>query len=311
MIAVTGATGNVGSALVAQLAAEGRPVRALSRRPDRTRLPEGGSAGAVDAVRADFADPPEGRGLEALFEGATGLFLHVGAVGGSTRSVVEAATRAGVRRIVVLSSGAISGHGDGGTADEANPIAAFHLAAERAVRAAAPEWTLLRPNAFAANAFSYAPQIRAGGDVVRGPYARAAMAPVHERDMAAVAAHALLNDGPEHAGRDGGPNGQGGPGSHHGAVHRLTGPASVTTAEQVRLIGDALGRPLRFEEVPEENAAEELYADMPRPFLRVMLDAFAASVGTPPEITTTVEDVTGVPARTFAEWAADHTADFR
>lgn len=295
MIVVTGATGNVGSALVTRLAAEGHAVRALTRDPGRarTKWPEG-----VTGVRADFSVPATTAEWEELCAGATSLFLHIGATGGSAEGFVAAAVRAGVRRIVVLSSGAITGDdGEGGAngandGNDANPIAAHHLPAERAVRSSGAEWTLLRPNAFAVNALAYAPQIRAG-DAVRGPYAHAAMAPVHERDIADVAARALLDDG------------------HHGAVHRLTGPEAVTTAGQIELIGAALGRPLRFEEVAEETAAKELYPHMPAPFLRVMLDALAASVDAPPEITTAVEDVTGAKGRTFAQWARDHAEDFR
>lgn len=128
---------------------------------------------------------------------------------------------------------------------------------------------------------------------MRAPYGDAALAPIHEWDIAAVAARALLDDG------------------HHGRAYRLTGPESVTTAEQVRLIGSALGRSLRFAEISDREAATELYAHMPSGFLEVMLGAFAAAVDTAPEITTTVQDVIGVPARTFAQWAADRVADFR
>jgi uncharacterized protein YbjT (DUF2867 family) len=125
---------------------------------------------------------------------------------------------------------------------------------------------------------------------VRGPYGDAATAPIHEWDIAAVAARALLEDG------------------HHGRVYRLTGPEAVTTAEQIRLGGAALGRSLRFTEMPHGEAAQ-LYPHMPAAFRDVMLGAFAAAVGTAPEITTTVEDATGTPARTFARWAADHVVN--
>ncbi|WP_225630789.1 NAD(P)H-binding protein [Streptomyces solaniscabiei] len=282
MIVVVGATGNVGRALVTQLAAEGRAVRGLTRDPARAGLPDG-----VEPVHADFSRPAGPGECERLFAGATALFLNPGGAGDATEDLMAAATRAGVTRVVLLSSGAITDE----TTARRNAIAAYHHAAERAVRAGAAEWTLLRPNAFAVNVLPYAPRIRAGDDV-RGPYGGAATAPIHEGDIAAVAARALLEDG------------------HHGRVYRLTGPEAVTTAEQIRIIGAALGRSLRFTEMPHSEAAQ-LYPHMPAAFLDVMLKAFAAAVGTEPEITTTVEDVTGTPARTFARWAADHVADFR
>ncbi|GGZ17616.1 NAD(P)H-binding protein [Streptomyces poonensis] len=283
MIIITGVTGHVGRALAARLVAEGQAVRGLTRDPARVELPAG-----VEPVRADFPRSGGPAELEQLFAGATKLFLNLAGVGNATEDVLAAAERAGVRRVVMLSSGAILDE----DAEQQSAIAAWHLAAERAVRATAAEWVMLRPNAFATNSLHYAPQIRAG-DLVRAPHGDAVMAPIHEDDIAAVAACALLDDG------------------HHGRVYRLTGPAAITTAEQVEAIGAALGRSLRFTEITAREAAAELYADMPQGIVEAMLGAFAASVGTRPEITTTVRDVTGVPARTFGQWAADHVADFR
>ncbi len=218
MIVVTGATGNVGRSLVSQLVAEGQPVRGLTRDPDRAALPAG-----AEAVRADFADPAA---LAALFAGATGLFINLSAVGEHTPVVLAAAIPAGVRRVVMLSSDAVDDD-----PDEANPLVAHHIAPERAVMASGSQWTLLRPNGFAVNSFQWAPQIRAG-DVVRAPFAGARSAPIHEADIAAVAVRALVDDG------------------HHTAIYLLTGPEAFSNAEQVGIIGAALGRDLRYEEIP-------------------------------------------------------------
>lgn len=275
MIVVTGATGNVGRALVDRLVAENRPVRALTRDPEQATLPA-----AAEVARLDLTDPA------ALFKGASKLFLQVQATGDRTGAVLDAARGAGVRHVVMLSSGIIR---EG--ADETHPIYAWHAAVERQVRDSGVEWTFLRPNAFAANARQWAPQIRSG-DTVRGPFAGALTAPIHEGDIAAVAARALLDDG------------------HSGAVHRLTGPAAVTTGEQIAAIGRALGRELRFVEVPPEEVGRDLFPHVPPQMLPGVLNSLAATVGIRPEITKTVEAVTGSPARTFAEWAVDHRADF-
>ena len=68
----------------------------------------------------------------------------------------------------------------------------------------------------------------------------AATAPVHERDIAAVAVRALCEEG--HDGRD----------------YVLTGPQSLTQREQLAIIGDTIGRALVFEEVPEDIVRREL-----------------------------------------------------
>src|SRR3954452_20549929 len=79
----------------------------------------------------------------------------------------------------------------------------------------------------------WAAQIR-DSDVVRWPYGQAARSLIHERDIAAVAVRALTEDG------------------HAGARYVLTGPETLTQVEQVHAIGDAIGRPLRWEELSRE-----------------------------------------------------------
>ncbi|QEU95027.1 SDR family oxidoreductase [Streptomyces kanamyceticus] len=282
MIVVTGATGNVGRALVGQLAAERIPVRALTRDPARAHLPEG-----VETARLD---PTEPASLAPLFTGASGLFLNLqatGAGGEHTAALLEAARAGGVRHVVVLSSSIV---GDG--ADETHPLYVAHAALEEAVREAGFDWTFLRPGAFAANSLQWAAQIRAG-DTVRGPFADFAGNPIHEADIAAVALRSFLDD------------------THRGAAHRLTGPEPVTHEETIRAIGRAIGRDLRFVEIPPEEVTPDIFPHVPPAILPELLASFGEFVGRAPEITTTVETVTGSPARTFEQWARDHKDDFR
>ncbi|MQY33174.1 NAD(P)H azoreductase [Streptomyces sp. RB17] len=272
MIVVTGATGNVGRALVDRLLAAGRPVRALTRDPQRATLPAG-----AEVVRFRPDDPA------ALFGGATALFLYAQA---GTADLLAAARAHGVRHVVLLSSGIIQ---EG--ADETHPIHIMHATAEQQIRDSGLQWTFLRPNAFATNALQWAPQIRAG-DTVRGVFANGLSAPIHEDDIAAVAERALLDGG------------------HEGATHRLTGPEAITNAGQVAAIGTALGRELTFLETDPREAGPELFPHVPPHMLQRLLQTFEETVGVPPEITDTVHKLTGTPARTFTQWARDHTEDF-
>lgn len=276
MIVVTGATGNVGRALVGRLAAADRPVRALTRDPQRAALPKG-----AEVVRFEPDRPAD------LFAGATKLFLYIQAVREHAPAFLAAARAAGVRHVVLLSSGIIQ---EG--ADETHPIHVMHATVERHLGDSGLAWTFLRPNAFAVNAHQWAPQIRAG-HTVRGVFADGLSAPIHEDDIAAVAERALLDDG------------------HEGAVHRLTGPEAISNAGQVEAIGRVLGRSLEFVEVPPDQAGPELFPSLPPHMLQALLKAFEATVGVPPEVTDTVERITGTPARTFARWAEDHADDFR
>ncbi|SOF02353.1 Uncharacterized conserved protein YbjT, contains NAD(P)-binding and DUF2867 domains [Streptomyces sp. OV198] len=272
MIAVTGATGNVGRALVDRLLAAGVPVRALTRAPELASLPEG-----AEVVWFGPEESP------ARFAGATSLFLYAQA---TSVALLEAARAQGVRHVVLLSSGIIHRG-----VDDTHPIHVLHATAERRIRDSGLAWTFLRPNAFATNALQWAPQIRTG-NTVRGVFADARFAPIHEDDIAAVAERALLDEG------------------HEAAVHHLTGPEAYSNAEQVAAIGAAVGRELTFVEVDPGEAGTELFPHVPPPMLERMLGSFAQTVGVPPEITATVEDVTGAPARTFTRWARDHAAEF-
>jgi uncharacterized protein YbjT (DUF2867 family) len=146
---------------------------------------------------------------------------------------------------------------------------------------------------FAINAVSWwGPQIRSG-EVVRWPCMDAPTAPIHERDVARVAVLALVEDG------------------HEGAEYVLTGPQSLTQAEQVRAIGEAIGRPLRPIDLSPDEARRELVPPFPLGAMNMLLDAWDAATGQPALVTSTFEAITGVPARSFREWAEDHAADFR
>ncbi|MEU9474959.1 NAD(P)H-binding protein [Streptomyces sp. NPDC048191] len=272
MIVVTGATGNVGRALVDRLLAAGRSVRALTRDPQRAALPDG-----AEVVRFQPED------AATLFGGATALYLYAQA---TSPALLEAARAHGVRHVVLLSSGIVQ---EG--ADETHPIHVMHAAVEQQIRDSGLDWTFLRPNAFATNALQWVPQVRAG-NTVRGVFAEGLSAPIHEDDIAAVAERVLLDGG------------------HEGAVHRLTGPEAITNAGQLAAIGEALGRELTFVETDPREAGPELFPHVPPPMLERLLRTFEETVGVQPEITGTVEKLTGTPARTFARWARDHAGDF-
>lgn len=278
MILVTGASGNVGRNVVRGLLARGQQVRALTRDPARAGLPDG-----VEVVRGDLADPAS---HPAALDGVRAVFLFP--AHGTTAGFVAAARQAGVERVVLLSSGSVQD----GVAEQENVIATWHAEAEQPVRASGLEWTVLRPHAFAANALGWVGQL-SGGDVIHGPYAGATMAPIHEADIADVAVPALLEPG------------------HAGAVHVLTGPQSLTHAEQAAIIGEVLGRPVRYQEIPPEAARAAMLAQhVPAPIADTLLALQGDRIGVPAPVTGEVEKLTGRPARTFAEWVADRRADF-
>ncbi|MER5648320.1 NAD(P)H-binding protein [Streptosporangium sp. NPDC002524] len=280
MFLVTGATGSVGRHVLADLLAMGHPVRALSRAPGQASLPR-----QAEIFQGDLAEP---EGLREALRGVRAVYLM--ALGGAPVPFAELAERSGVRRIVLLSTSDVL---DGIEDVERQPdaVARAHAAFEQAVARTGMRWTFLRPNEFAGNSLHWAPQIKAG-DVVRAPYPLARTAPIHERDIAAVAVRALTEDG------------------HHGARYELTGPQAITHADQLDAIGAAIGRPLRMEEIPARDAREQMTRYAPPAIVDAVLDQLAAAVERPSVPTDTVRRVLGRSPYPFADWAREHAADF-
>ncbi|MFF7458645.1 NAD(P)H-binding protein [Kitasatospora sp. NPDC008115] len=277
-ILVTGATGKVGGAVVAQLHAAGVPVRALVR--GEAHFPEG-----VQAVRGDLGDPAS---LDTALEGVDSVFLVWPFLGAEGASDVIDAIGKHVRRVVYLSS---AGVGSGEEPGEA--ITMFHTELERLIEASGLEWTALRPTGFAGNTLGWAEEIRTTG-VVRAPLARLARPLIHEADTAAVAVQALTTD------------------ALLGARPLITGRELITQERQVALIGEAVGRPVRFEEIALEEAVEQMKAaGYPAELVEAVLPAQAELLDNPEPVNDAVERITGTPARSFREWAVDHAADFR
>ncbi len=272
-ILVTGATGTVGRQLVHRLRRAGVPVRALTRDPGGTDLP-----GDVPTVRGDLTDPES---LSAALTDVAAVFLLWPSFSPDGAAATVEAITARTGRVVYLSA-----------LQAADGPHTVWGAVEGLIEKSGADWTFLRCGGFAANTLGWAERIRAEG-VVRTPYARAARSLIHEADIADVAVRALTGDG------------------HTGRAYALTGPGTVTQAEQARLIGEAIGRPVRFEEQPLDEARTELLRTFgDEALVEGMLAYWAGLVDGPEPVTSTVAELTGRPARTFAEWARDHAADF-
>ncbi|MFD4976318.1 SDR family oxidoreductase [Streptomyces sp. NPDC058424] len=270
-ILVTGATGTVGRQVVAELLARGHEVRALTRDAARAELPAG-----VEVVQGDLTEPA---GLIPALEGVTGL--HLITFGGASFApletglrILELARAAGVRRVTVL-------HGGGPSL------------LEDAVRANDDvDWTVLMPVEFMANCLEYADGIVAS-DEVREPFVSRLSAMVHEGDIGAVAAVALTEEG------------------HGGQEYVITGPELLTVGDKVATIAAARGREIALVELNEEQAVAQWRAAGHREdVIGFLLEAYGNTPEVGRTVVDTVEKVTGYPARTFAQWAAEHADAF-
>lgn len=278
MILVFGATGHVGGAVTRELAAAGRPVRAVVRDAGAARrnLPRGveavaGDLGAVDTLRRALA-------------GADSAFLLSGYAG--IDALVAEMPAAGVQRVALLSSSAAP------TCDMANAVARYHLQSERAVRESGLEWTFLRPNSFMTNTLQWLPQLR-DGDLVRAAFADVAVSTIDPADVGAVAARALIS------------------GELDGRILRLSGPEALRPADRARILGEILGRDLRFEAVPDDVARKEMSESMPAEYVDAFFSFFVDGTVDETTVQPTVREVLGREPRPFAQWVADHLDRFR
>ena len=276
MILVTGSSGNVGSEVVTAVVDRGRPVRALVRDPARARLPQ-----TVDRVAGDLDRPDT---VEPALAGVEAAFLLGGFA--TLPDLLERMRRAGVAHVALLTSRCVIG----GRPD--NAVTRMWLDAEAAVREAGMAWTILRPSGFHSNALRWLPQLRAG-DVVRAPWPDVPIASIDPADIAAVAATALIDR------------------RHDGQALALSGPEPLTPGDQVATLARALGRPLRYEALPDDDARAALSADTPPAIVDALFRFFSRGEFDDATVLDTVATVTGRAPRPFAAWAAAHAHRFR
>jgi uncharacterized protein YbjT (DUF2867 family) len=280
-VLVSGATGNVGREVVSQLVNSGVSVRALVRTPNSAGL----LANGVEVVYGDLSVPDT---LDKSLEQVEAVFLVWPGLPTNFAPPVLDVLKKHVRRVVYLSSMSVRED----VAQQADPITAFHADIERLIEQSGLEWTFLRISGLATNTLGWAQQIRADG-VVRWPYGAAARSLIHEKDVASVALHALISD------------------KHSGAKYTLTGPQVLTQVEQVHAISRAIGRSLRYEEISPEIIRQQMLTQLPVAMVDGMLKAWASFVQEPELVSHTVEEITGIAARTYSEWALDHANAFR
>jgi uncharacterized protein YbjT (DUF2867 family) len=285
MILVTGATGLNGSELVRRLSAKGIPSRALVRNPAKAQplasLPN------VEVVEGDMARPDSLtdalRGVERamLISSSDQTMVEV------QSSFIDAARRAGVQHIVKL-SGIIP------ELDSPFRFARMHAEIEKRLEASGVAYTHLRAGEFMPSYFRQVPSIVARG-VMALPMADARIASVDIGDIAEVAIAVLTTSG------------------HEGKTYPLTGPESLTMADVAAKLSAAIGKPVRYVDVPAEDARQaRLAAGMP-PYLAEGLDELFAErrKGKESTVWATIQEVFGWAPTSFDEFATRNAAIFR
>jgi uncharacterized protein YbjT (DUF2867 family) len=275
-VLVTGASGSTGRELLEALAGRGVRVRAMMRRmPARDSLPPG-----AKVVLADFDDAAS---LTRALAGVGKVYLVTPS---SERAAeqqarfADLAAQAGVEHLVVLSQLAAA-------PDSPVRFLRYHAEVEQHVRCLGIGYTFLRPNLFFQGLLAFTGQIAAQGQFA-APIGDAKVSAIDVRDIAAVAAVALSEPG------------------HEGQTYTLTGPDAITHHDMAASLTAALGRTITFADAPPGDFATALNGILPRWQVEGLLEDYAHySRGEAAEVTTTVSDVTGRPARDFSQFARD------
>lgn len=276
---VTGATGRIGRRLAVHLASQPGGLRLLVR--DRSRIPV---LPYTDCVQGDYDDLNT---MAAAFEGVQVAFLYTPAH--PYPKLIQLAVKQGVQHVVLLSSASVTK-----VSATDNPVARRHRQAEEAVWDGGLAWTFLRPDTLASNCLSWASSIRTER-CVYVPFPESQRNPIHEDDVALVAAHAMVS------------------GQLMGRALFLTGPGCQTIAQQVELIGQAIGTTLTCVQIDTEQAVLAMSTGpsaVPLDVARRLVEYMRKTTTTAPDISPDFELAMGRAPRPFADWVADHIADF-
>lgn len=277
-IMITGATGKIGRRAVDILAGTNKQVVAVTRQPN-TKFPEG-----VSVLQADISHPET---LKDVLSDVSVLLLIPSAVERGAKELVSLAIDQGVERLVLISAVTVT-YGGG-----YKQFSERFKRLEDIVRGSGLPWTILRSADFDANALAWANQIAATGEV-KGAYGNAKAAPIHEADLAAVAAKVLIDTGHDYKSYD------------------LTGPKLLSQIDKVEAIGNAIHRQLVFTEVDPAIVKTAMLAQgLPEDIPDRMLGYLKSCIDAPGPVTKTVAELLGRPAASFEDWARENAEAFQ
>lgn len=279
MIAVTGATGELGSRVARRLAARGVAQRLIVRDPARAPALEGASVAVAPGGYADVA------GLTEALRGASTLLLVSAAEDADRqalhRNAVHAAVAAGVGRIVYTSF-------VGAAADATFTFVRDHHAAEQHIRSTGLAFTFMRNSLY----LDFVPMFGGRDGVIRGPAGDGRVAPVARDDSAASLAAVLAAED----------------GAHTGATYSLTGPEAHTLSWFAEQLSELTGRSFTFvNETVEEAYASRASYGAPRFEVDGWVTSYTAiAAGEFDVVSGDVERLTGEPPLGLREFLAAH-----
>ncbi len=287
MIAVVGATGNTGRAVVKELMQLGHAPVCVVRNPDKAREVLGSDA---KTAVAELTDRPA---LEKAFKGVTSVFVVTGHnpnMVEQQNNVLDAALEAGVQYLV-----RVSGSRFLIVPDSPSIIGRGHYAIEERLRGSRMKWVILRPGLFMQNTFAQAASIKNDSKIVLPFAADLPLAFVDVRDTGAVGARVLVDPVP-----------------HLGKIYEFTGAVS-NFAEFADVFSQVLGRKISYVAVTLEKAEQAMKArGMPDWLITHQLTAaqIAAKGGISVERTEPIRNIVHRAPITTKQFVEDHKVVF-
>lgn len=283
-IIITGATGNIGTQLTKLLAALKVPFRAMVRQTEDAK--SFADLEGVEVVVGDFNDE---KTIAAVLRGIERAFLLTNSSEQAEKQqtvFVEAAQKAGIKHLVKLSQWAAS-------TDSPVRFLRYHASVEQKIKDSGIAYTFLRPNLFMQGLLGFKETI-INQNKFFAAIGDAKISVVDVRDIAAVAAAALTEDG------------------HENKIYNLTGPEALSHKEMAKKLSAALGRQIQFADVLPEAMREALNsAGFPDWQADGLIEDYAHySRGEAAEIASGIQDATGKPPRTFEDFALDYASAF-
>ena len=280
MILVTGATGNVGSALIQQLSAAGIPSRALVRSEEKAQQV---TAANVETVTGDMSQTVQ---MAAALEGVSKLFLLSPlepTMPALQQQVIELAKQTGVQQVVKLSV-------ENADAQSNLSVNRWHGEVEQFLAASDLAWTNLQPGYFMQNLLMSASTIRAQ-NCFFAPRDEMTTA-IDARDIAAAAFSVLTSGG------------------HENKTYRLTGAKAISYSEMMEQLSQVLGRQIKLVQISQSDYRQGL-VDTGMPDW--LVDSLMEMVKAPPQtpcIEDTISVLTGRSPILFRQFATDHAEYF-
>jgi len=279
---IFGATGNIGSRVTERLIARGERPSVFARDAKKAKALFGDKVdihgGDLDKPRSSLNTALAGVDTIFLVTDGPGLEVH-------DRAVAVAAKSAGVQHIVKLSTLDVnSGVGTG----------PWHARGEAAIRESGLSYTFIHAAGFMSNALGWSHSIREKG-VLRTSTGTGKIAFIHPDDLADVATSALLSN------------------EYGGQSLVITGPEALSYGAMAQVIGDAIGKNVRFEEISDQQAYRSVvrwagkgpYADALDDIWRAVREGRLATVSDG------VQRVLGRKPLSFDRWAKENADAFQ